>query len=67
MRNLALAIGGLLILGGCETATKEVDLEAEFAAHCAERGYKNGTPEFDACVEDERRYRLIRRSGGTVY
>ena len=67
MKTVALAIGALLILSGCETATKEVDLEAEFAARCAERGYTNGTPEFDACVEDERQYRLIRRSGGTVY
>ena len=67
MRQAALLIGAVLILAGCETATKEVDLELEFAERCAARGYASGTPEFNQCVEDERQVRLVKRSAGTVY
>jgi|APDOM4702015118_1054815.scaffolds.fasta_scaffold1215714_1 hypothetical protein len=67
MKHFAWLIGAVILLGGCETATKEVDLELEYAERCAERGFASGTPEFDACVEDERKYRLIRRGAGTVY
>jgi hypothetical protein len=67
MRQFALLIGAVLVLAGCETATKEVDLELEFAERCAARGYASGTPEFNECVEDERQVRLVKRSAGTVY
>ena len=67
MRQFALLIGAVLALAGCETATKEVDLELEFAERCAARGYASGTPEFNQCVEDERQVRLVKRSAGTVY
>jgi hypothetical protein len=67
MKRFALLIGAVLVLAGCETATKEVDLELEFAERCAARGYASGTPEFNECVEDERQVRLVRRSAGTVY
>jgi hypothetical protein len=67
MRQFALLIGAVLVLAGCETATKEVDLELEFAERCAARGYASGTPEFNQCVEDERQVRLVKRSAGTVY
>jgi hypothetical protein len=67
MKQFALLIGAVLVLAGCETATKEVDLELEFAERCAARGYASGTPEFNECVEDERQVRLVRRSAGAVY
>jgi hypothetical protein len=67
MRQFTLLIGALLLLAACETATKEVDLEQEFADRCASRGYVSGTPEFKECVEDERQIRLVRRSAGAVY
>jgi hypothetical protein len=67
MKRFALLIGAVLVFAGCESATKEVDLELEFAERCAARGYASGTPEFNQCVEDERQVRLIRRSAGAVY
>jgi hypothetical protein len=67
MRRLALLIGAVLILAGCETATEEVDLELEFAERCAAQGYASGTPEFNACVENERQIRLIDRAAGRLY
>jgi len=67
MRQFALLIGAVLLLSACETATKEVDLEQEFADRCGSRGYVSGTPEFNKCVEDERQIRLVKRSAGTVY
>ena len=67
MRPFALLMGALLLLSACETATKEVDLEQEFADRCASRGYVSGTPEFNQCVDDERQVRLVKRSAGTVY
>jgi len=67
MRHIALLIGAMLLLAACETATKEVDLEQEFADRCASRGLVSGTPEFKQCVEDERQIRLVKRSAGQVY
>jgi hypothetical protein len=67
MRQFALLAGAVLLLAGCETATKEVDLEQEFADRCASRGHVSGSPEFKKCVEDERQIRLVRRSAGAVY
>jgi hypothetical protein len=67
MKRFGLAIGVVLVLAGCESATKEVDLELEFAERCAARGYASGTPEFNQCIEDERQVRLVRRSAGAVY
>jgi hypothetical protein len=67
MRQFALLIGAALLLSACETATKEVDLEQEFADRCGSRSYVSGTPEFNKCVEDERQIRLVKRSAGTVY
>jgi hypothetical protein len=67
MIPFTLLVGAVLLLAGCETATKEVDLELEYAEHCAERGYASGTPEFDACVEEERQIRLIQRGAGRLY
>ena len=67
MRQFALLIGAVLLLSACETATKEVDLEQEFADRCASRGLVSGTPEFNKCVDDERQIRLVRRSAGAVY
>jgi hypothetical protein len=67
MRRFAVVIGAVLVLGGCETATEEVDLELEFAERCAARGYASGTPEFNACVENERQVRLIDRAAGRLY
>ena len=66
MRQFALLIGAVLLLSACETATKEVDLEQEFAERCGSRGYVSGTPEFKKCV-DERQIRPIKRSAGAVY
>ncbi len=67
MRQFALLIGGVLVLAACETATEEVDLELEFAERCAAQGYASGTPEFTACVENERQVRLIDRAAGRLY
>ena len=67
MRPFALLTGALLLLSACNTATKEVDLEQEFAERCASRGYVSGTPEFKKCVDDERQIRLVKRSAGAVY
>jgi hypothetical protein len=67
MRQFALLVGALLLLAACETATKEVDLEQEFADRCGSQGFVSGTPEFKKCVEDERQIRLVRRSAGAVY
>jgi len=67
MRQFTLLIGALLLLAACETATKEVDLEEEFADRCASRGYVSGSPEFKKCVDDERQIRLVKRSAGAVY
>ena len=67
MRQFTLLIGALLLLAACETATKEVDLEQEYAARCGDRGYVSGTPEFKKCVADERQIRLVKRSAGAVY
>jgi len=67
MRPFALLIGALLVLSACETATKEVDLEQEFAERCGSRGFVSGTPEFKKCVDDERQIRLVKRSAGAVY
>ena len=67
MRQFALLIGAVLLLSACATATKEVDLEQEFADRCGSRRYVSGTPEFNKCVEDERQIRLVKRSAGTVY
>jgi hypothetical protein len=67
MRQFTLLIGALLLLAACETATKEVDLEQEFADRCASHGYVSGSPEFKKCVEDERQVRLVKRSAGAVY
>ena len=67
MRQFALLIGAVLLLSACETATKEVDLEQEFADRCASDGLVSGTSEFNNCVEHERQIRLVRRSAGAVY
>ena len=67
MRQFALLIGAVLLLSACETATKEVDLEQEFADPRASRGLVSGTPELNNCVEHERQIRLVRRSAGAVY
>lgn len=67
MRPFTLLFGALLLLAACETATKEVDLEQEFADRCGSRGLVSGTPEFKKCVEDERQIRLVKRSAGAVY
>jgi hypothetical protein len=39
MRQFTLLIGALLLLAACQTATKEIDLEQEFADRCGSRGY----------------------------
>ncbi len=62
-----MLIGAVLLLAGCWTATKEVDLEQEFADRCASRGYVSDTSQFKQCVEDERQVRLVKRSAGAVY
>lgn len=67
MRQFALLIGAVLLLAAGDTATKEVDLEQEFADRCGSRGYVSGTTEFKKCVEDERQIRLVKRSAGAVY
>ncbi len=67
MRQFALLFGAVLLLSACETATKEVDLEQEFADRRASDGLVSGTPEFNNCVEHERQIRLVRRSAGAVY
>jgi hypothetical protein len=67
MRQFALLIGAVFLLSACETATKEVDLEQEFADRCASDGLVSGTPEFNNCVEHERQIRLVRRPAGAVY
>lgn len=67
MRKLALLAGMVVLLAGCKTATEEVDLELEFAERCASQGYASGTPEFEACVENERQIRLVNRASGRVY
>jgi hypothetical protein len=67
MKPLAIAVAAALLLAACETATKEVDLEQQFAQRCTARGYQPGTPEYSACLDDERQTRLIKRSSGRIY
>jgi len=67
MRQWTVLIAAVLLLAACETATKEIDLEQEFAERCASRGFVSGTPEFKKCVDDERQIRLVKRSAGGVY
>jgi hypothetical protein len=66
MRYFPLVVAALL-LAACDTATKEVDLQKEFADRCTARGYHADTPEYNACVEDERQQRLVKRSAGDIY
>ena len=66
MRPLAL-IAVAVLLSACETATKEVDLEKEFADRCTSYGLQPDTPEFSACLDNERQKRLVQRSAGRLY
>ena len=60
-------LASMLVLAACQTATKEVDLEKEFADRCASYGLKPDTPEYAACLDNERQKRLVQRSAGRLY
>jgi hypothetical protein len=66
MRPLAF-VAVALLLSACETATKEVDLEKEFVDRCTAYGLQPDTPDFAACLDNERQKRLVQRSAGRLY
>jgi len=65
--KLYALVGVALLLAACDTATKDVDLEKEFADRCASYGLQPDTADFNACIDNERQKRLVQRSAGRLY
>src|SRR5262249_10266663 len=65
--KLYALVGVAFLLGACDTATKDVDLEKEFADRCASYGLQPDTADFNACVDNERQKRLGPPPGGALH
>jgi len=66
MKLLSL-VAAILLLAACSSSTTELDPEKEFADRCTGFGLQPDTPDYNACIDNERQKRLVQRSAGRLY